>query len=52
MYVRTEVPEVYSFPGHWYDLNDLNHVWNQMGYDPIQSQEWFIFPLIFGRPDN
>ena len=37
--VRTEVTEVDVFPGHWYDLNDLNCVWNRMGSDPIQSHE-------------
>ena len=49
--VYTEIPDDEVHPGHWYDLNNHTHVWNQMGSDPIQSQEWVLFPLLFVRPN-
>ena len=49
--MRTEVHEEEVFPGHWYDSNDMNHVWNRMGSDPIQYQEWVLFPFLFFRPN-
>ena len=35
--VRTEVPEMEVFPGHWYESKNMNRVWTLMGYDLIQS---------------
>ena len=49
--VRTEVPEVDIYPSRWYELNNMNHVWNRMGSDPIQSHEWVLLMFLFGGPN-
>ena len=37
--------------GQWCDSKELNHVWNRMGSDPIQSHEYVIFLFLFVRPN-